>query len=174
MNNRSKILPMEKIVLFLLILSIGIDNVNAQSSNPQIVSSAGETFQGNSLQIDWTLGELAITTIQNSSQQITQGFHQPTFVIMSIDELSQKIGQIQVFPNPASDIIEVKANFDQSRNVMIQLVNLNGSLLWMTKNNGDQIDQVKDITNLPSGTYFLNFLIDGNKYSQTFKIQKIN
>jgi len=165
---------MKKIILFLLIMFIGIDNVIAQSSNPQIVASAGETFQGNFLQIDWSLGELAITTIQNSSQQLTQGFHQPNFAVTSIDELSQKIGQIQIFPNPASSIIEMNANFDQSRNVIIQLTNLNGRLLWMTKSNGDQIKQVRDITNLPSGTYFLKFLIDENEHSQTFKIQKIN
>lgn len=163
-----------KRTLFLLFTAIWICNVNAQSSSPEIVSSAGETYQGSSMQIDWTLGELAITTIQNSSQQITQGFHQPYYTITSVSELPQEIGEIKVYPNPTSDRIEMKLNFDQSRTVNIQLIDLSGKLIWTGEQIGSQIEEMKNIENLTSGTYFLNFLIDGNKYSQTFKIQKIN
>jgi len=49
---------------------------NEQRSSLDIVSSAGETFKNNTIQIDWTIGESFNTTIQNQSQQITQGFHQ--------------------------------------------------------------------------------------------------
>jgi len=146
---------------------------NAQGSNPEIVSSAGETFQGNNMQIDWTLGELAITTIQNSSQQVTQGFHQPNYTITSIDELPQKIGEIKVYPNPTSDRIEMKLNFDQNRNIKIQLKDFNGRLIWSTEINVSQIEHVENISNLPNGNYFLTFLIDNNKSFQTFKIQKL-
>lgn len=74
---------MEKIVIFILVLVLAM-NTYAQNSSPEIVSSAGATYKGNSMQIDWTLGELAITSIQNSSQQLTQGFHQPNYTITSV------------------------------------------------------------------------------------------
>ncbi len=163
-----------KRTFFLLLFAMWICNINAQSSNPEVVSSAGETYQGNSMQIDWTLGELAITSIQNSSQQITQGFHQTNYTITSVNELPQKIGKITVFPNPTSDKIEIQLNFAQAKDVKIQLVDLNGRLIWSTEQNGSQIEQIKDLTNLSNGSYFLNFLIEDSQYSQTFKIQKLN
>ena len=125
------------------------------------------------MQIDWTLGELAITTIQNSSQQVTQGFYQPNSIITSVNKLPQEVGQIRVYPNPTSDRIEMKINFDQIRDVKIQLIDINGTLIWTTEKRGSKIEKIQNITNLSSGNYFLNFLIDGNQYSQTFKVQKI-
>ncbi len=55
--------------------------LNAQSVSPEVIASAGESFQGTSMKIDWTLGEIAVTTIQNGERVITQGFHQPYFTI---------------------------------------------------------------------------------------------
>ena len=161
-------------ILLSLLIALWISNVDAQIASPEIVSSAGDTYQGNSMQIDWTLGELAITTIQNSSQKITQGFHQPNYTITSVNELQQEIGQIRVYPNPTSDRIEMELYFDQIRDVQIQLVDLNGRLIWVKEENGSQIEQIENIENLSNGTYFLYFLIDDKQYSQTFKIQKLN
>ena len=163
-----------KITLPLLLFALGIGNANAQSSSPEIISSAGNIFQGNSIQIDWTLGELAIATIQNSSQQITQGFHQPNYTITSVNELPVEIGQIQVYPNPATDLIKMSINFNERKNVKTQLFDLNGRLLWTIENSGTQIEQVKNIAGLSNGTYFLHFSIEGNANSQSFKIQKSN
>jgi len=115
---------------FLLFTLMWIGHVHAQSSNPEVLSSAGDTFQGDNVRIEWTLGELAITTIQNPPQQITQGFHQPVYTITSVDELPEGIGQISVFPNPTSDVIE------------------------------QNLSDRTDISKLPSGNYFLNFFIN--------------
>ncbi len=161
-----------KIPLTLLIITICFCKVNAQSTSPQVVSSAGETYKGNIIQLDWTLGEVAITTIQNSSNQITQGFHQPNYNITSVDNLSQKIGEILVYPNPTSDKIEMKLNLHQSQNVKIQLIDINGRLIWSRKQIGSQLESVEDISHLTNGNYFLNFMI--NKHSHTFRIQKFN
>lgn len=163
-----------KRVLLIVLCAICIGKLNAQSSSPEIVSSAGATFQGNAMQIDWTLGELAITNIQNSSQRVTQGFHQSSYTITSVRELPKEVGQIRVYPIPTSDWIEMELNFDQTRNIRIQLIDNNGRLLWNKEENGAQIKRAEKIKNLSSGTYFINFIIDAGQYSQTFKIQKLN
>ncbi|MEM6379187.1 MAG: T9SS type A sorting domain-containing protein [Bacteroidota bacterium] len=160
--------------LTLLVFIMWSITTHAQSSSPEVVSCAGETYQGTNVEISWTLGELAITTIQNSSHQITQGFHQPNYVITSIGELPNEIGEIKVFPNPVSDQIEMNLNFSQSRDVEVRLMDINGRIIWATKNSGSLIKQVKKVDHLSSGTYILHFLIDGNSYSQSFKIQKID
>jgi len=160
--------------LILLLFAIWFSNVNAQNSNSEIVSSAGETYQGNSMQIDWTLGELGITTIKDLTNQITQGFHQPNYTITSVNELPREIGDINIYPNPTPDRIEIKIDFEQYHNVKIQLIDLYGRLIWSKERNGNQLEQIMDATRLQNGNYLLKFLIDGNQYSQTFKIQKLN
>jgi hypothetical protein len=161
-----------KTIFYLLFLVIWTCNVSGQSLNPEIVSSAGETYQGSSMQIDWTLGELSIVTIQNASKQITQGFHQPIYTITSVNELPQELGEVNVYPNPTSGIIMIKINLDNTQNVRVQLIDFNGKLIWTKKENGSQIEWVESIKNLPNGTYFLNLMFNGNKHSQTFKILK--
>ena len=161
-----------KTIFYLLFLVIWTCNVSGQSLNPEIVSSAGETYQGSSMQIDWTLGELSIVTIQNASKQITQGFHQPIYTITSVNELPQELGEVNVYPNPTSGIIMIKINLDNTQNVRVQLIDFNGKLIWTKKENGSQIEWDESIKNLPNGTYFLNLMFNGNKHSQTFKILK--
>ena len=158
--------------IFLFVL--WINNVNSQRSYLEIVSSAGEIYKTNSMQIDWTIGELAITTMQNTTQQITQGFHQANYIITNVNDLPKEIGHIQVYPNPTSDRIEMELNFDKTRNVKIHLIDPTGRLIWVKQENGIKIKKVENIANLSDGTYFLNFLIDNRQYLQTYKIQKLN
>jgi hypothetical protein len=150
-----------------------MNSAYSQSTSPQIVSTAGETFQGTSIQIDWTLGELAITTMQSSSFQITQGFHQPNYILTSLDELPEAIGQIKIYPNPTSDLLEMNLIFDQKRNVQIQIFDIQGKQILEKHNEGQQISESISLVELPSGNYFIKVKIDGNKFSQTFKVQKI-
>jgi len=68
---------MIKNYIFILLVLVCF-SAYSQSSNPEIHSSAGESFQTNNVRIDWTLGEIAVSTISNSNIRVTQGFHQPT------------------------------------------------------------------------------------------------
>lgn len=165
-----------RIMLSLLFLIIWKFNINAQSISisPEVISSAGATFQENFIQIDWTLGELAVTTIQGISSQITQGFHQTNSTVTSIDEFPQELGDILVYPNPTSERIEMKFNFDQIRKVKIQMLDINGRVLWTMERKGSQIEELAEINGLSNGNYFLNFIIDENKYSKTIIIQKLD
>ncbi|MCG8327699.1 MAG: T9SS type A sorting domain-containing protein [Chitinophagales bacterium] len=158
----------------LLFTAIWIYNLNAQNISPVVVSSAGESYQGNLMQIDWTLGELAITSIQNSSRQITQGFHQPNYIITNIKGLPENIGYIHIYPNPTSDELQIKLDLEQQSNIEVQLISINGISLWTKKIIDNQIEENINIGDLPSTTYFLRFVIDESNNYQIFKIQKIN
>ena len=160
--------------LILLLGAMWMYNANAQRLSPEIVSSAGETYQGVSMQIDWTLGELAITTIQNPTRQVTQGFHQPGYTITSIHEWPEEIGEIKVYPNPTSGRLTINLAFDRSRDIQIKLFDLHGRLNWTKDYRGEQISESISLSQLSSGSYFLNFSIDDNEFFQTFKIEKLD
>lgn len=164
---------MKKILSFVLVL-FSFTQFQAQNLDTKVIASSGESFEGNSMQIDWTLGEVAITTIGNSSGQITQGFHQPSYTFTNINELPSDLGKIKVYPNPSSDRIEMELDFDVNRTVKIQLMDMNRRLILEKKANGNHISEVFNIATLPPANYLINFIIDSNQYLQTTKIQKFN
>jgi len=159
---------------FILLLTLTwLQMSYSQDISPQIVSTAGTTFQGNAMQLDWTLGELMIETSSNSTNLLSQGFHQTYYLISSIDKLSSEIGEINVFPNPTQDWMNVSLSFDEARNVEMFLYDPNGRLIFSKQEKGSAFTLNTSIKELPAGTYFLSFIIDNNRFKQSFKIQKI-
>jgi hypothetical protein len=51
--------------------------ISAQSVSPQVVSSAGDYFEGTNASLSWTLGEIATETFNSENVILTQGFQQP-------------------------------------------------------------------------------------------------
>lgn len=172
-HSRTKTNIMKKIILVFFILLWWSGGLFAQKINPQVISSAGSRYQTNTMSIDWTLGELSITTIQGTSNIISQGFHQSRYIVTATDELSKDLRNISVYPNPTSDLIQMDISFDVVRSVHVYLKDVNGKQIWNNKYYGQQITESTSLSNLPNGMYFLSFIIDGNKSTQTFKIQKI-
>jgi len=165
---------MKKVIFpFVIFILIAVE-ISAQKIYPQILSSSGSSYQTNTMTIDWTLGELSITTITGPSSMITQGFHQPKYIITAVDVLSETAGKILVYPNPTSDEVNMKMTFDKTLSVRVRLVDSEGRLLWYEKYTGQNMIERAFFGNLPNGNYFLNFTTDGNISKQTFKIQKIN
>ncbi|MBZ0207360.1 MAG: hypothetical protein K8H89_13645, partial [Flavobacteriales bacterium] len=51
--------------------------LNAQSISPSVIGSAGSSGTVGGTTVSWTVGETAVTTLDNGSNILTQGFHQP-------------------------------------------------------------------------------------------------
>jgi hypothetical protein len=148
--------------------------IYAQKMSPQVISSAGSQHVLNSISIEWTLGEVAITTLQGSNTIITQGFHQPRYIVTNISETPSKAALISVYPNPVSNLLKMDLIFDHEKNIYVRLMDSNGKLIWNKEYTGQQITESLSLKNYPSGNYILNFSIEGEQSKQTFKIQKIN
>ena len=82
-----------------------------QSISNEVISSAGETQSNAAVSIDFSVGEPAIETISNSSNTLTQGFHQTQFLYISLTEISEPINVIS-YPNPVVNelIVEIPNN----------------------------------------------------------------
>ena len=55
----------------------------AQSVSPEVVSSAGDYYEGSNGSLSWTLGEIATETYSNGTNILTQGFQQPITVTLA-------------------------------------------------------------------------------------------
>lgn len=78
---------------------------------------------------------------------------------------------LNVFPNPAQDEVNVSFNLDRSRVVRVNLINSIGQIL-RTQNLGErsQGQERISLTQLPAGTYWLMFEVDGIKVAKPLKV----
>jgi hypothetical protein len=53
-----------------------VSSASSQSISPSVIGAAGGSGSAGGVTIDWTVGELAVTTLNNGSNILTQGFHQ--------------------------------------------------------------------------------------------------
>ena len=158
-----------KRLFFTVILGIAFFGAIGQTVGPELVSSAGESFNNTSYQLDWSIGECVTATYSNGSYLITQGFHQNSYVITAVEDLAKDIN-ITVYPNPTSDFISLRFSTTEIlRNVKLTVTDISGKLLQQSKVTSDQ--EQLNFSNYAKGVYFLNVKRE-NHLIKSFKIIK--
>jgi hypothetical protein len=98
-----------KILLFFLSV-IASCSIRAQIITAGTISSFAGSVNNSTISINYSVGEVAIKTISNSSVSLTQGFLQPKLVITTgIVEVSDN-DDVLVYPNPSVDYVFIKSN----------------------------------------------------------------
>ena len=88
-----------------LLYLITATTIFAQQLTPTVVSSGGESFTGNNLLLDFTIGEITTETLAANGSSLTQGFLQGPDSNTGIEETVVDQKEIVVYPNPATDRI---------------------------------------------------------------------
>jgi len=145
-----------KLIIFFLGFSLG---VNAQEQH--VESSSGGQYFFSTGSMVWTVGEVVINTIQSPDNHITQGFNQSRIEFVGIEEHSLKV-DINVFPNPTTDFININA----SKKTKLSIYDMSQKLI--SQKALQKKDKV-DLSDLSSGTYILVFT-KNNKTIKTIKI----
>jgi hypothetical protein len=79
------------------------------------------------------------------------------------------LSQISVYPNPAKSVTTISYELKETKNVAIQLIDLNGKVI---KNFIDELEnlgkhsRLLDLQNVPTELYFVRLLIDNEKVAQ--------
>jgi hypothetical protein len=144
-----------------------------QNISPEVISSSGGREVGTNMVIDWVLGEVATTTITGSNNTITQGFHQPYYIITRIEKVASIELDVNVFPNPTTKFITVATSLPANTDAELLLLNMEGKELKRIQLRSENENILLDLSNYPAGNYFLNIISPSNKTQQTYKIQKI-
>ncbi len=144
----------------------------SQSISPEVIASAGDSFQSNTVQLDWTIGELAIHSLSNTDQSLTEGFHQPYFTLTPISELPLALGQLALFPNPTADLLALEMTFEQEQHIELQLFDRQGKLVWTAQYTGRVLREQISLKEFANGAYFLSLQVAGSAERYTYKIQK--
>jgi hypothetical protein len=152
-----------KYILFCtLFLSLVISNtISAQ----QVVNTTGTTIKNATHIFEYSIGEIAITTLTGPANTITQGLLQPNLKIINPD--CAIINQpFQYFPSPTYDKLRLvgQNNWIDA----YQVFAADGKLMRYSKFYNNEID----LSNLAAGVYFVRMLPGCDNNYKTLKIFK--
>ncbi len=160
---------MKKIIL-IVIMTLGFNIAYSQSIELSVISTSGEYFQGTNATLSWTLGEPVIETYSNGNAILTQGFQQSNYIINSINNLTADAFQINIYPNPSTDFINI--DFSQKPTCLyIEMFDLLGKQIL--KKELVNLNEYIDLTNLAASEYFLKITTKEGKIIKTCKIIKV-
>jgi hypothetical protein len=160
-------------VLILLILFSRTNCFSQQLSHQVLVPAAGLATAG-VLNYSQTIGETAVEIFSNAGFVLTQGFQQPG--IKYTTDIPPEGTGVDVYPNPATDFINVKLYGDEARKFRIEVINITGMVV-----NSMAIDfmdkyyyiQQIDVTSLKYGFYFVRVTSDDGTIKRVFKVEKM-
>lgn len=125
-------------LMFALILTSKCSS--AQWLERQVFATAGQSAG------EFTIGEVFTLTLE-ADAKLTQGFHQPTFTSVGVEENDAL--EFMVWPNPASDMLQVQSN---GKNYQWFILDAVGKIVL----EGHATDgQALDLSQLARGSYFL-------------------
>lgn len=135
---------------------------------PEYSGCGGDYLQQGGYTLSFTLGEFASETYSNN-EHLTQGFQQPHFLIMSIDEESLESGlRLFPYPNPTTNEIRIQMSAEAEKHAwLVKLYDTHGRLLY---DEPFQVGSSINLANHSAGTYFLHLFSE--KIERTFKVLK--
>jgi hypothetical protein len=160
-------------VLILLLLFYTTNVFSQQLSHQVLVPASGLATSG-VINYSQSIGETAVEVINGSGFILTQGFQQPGMKNLA-DPAPAGTG-VAVYPNPATDFINVKLFGSEARKFRIEIINIAGTIVRSTTldfiTNYNIVQQI-DITDLTFGFYFVRVASDDAKINRVFKIEKM-
>ncbi len=152
-------------LLLMLVLGLFSFSAHAQLVSPAVTDSHSYSYSQNGVFIDMSIGELAVVTLEGSSQIITQGFLQPIKMEHPCD-----IPDLVYYPNPVVDIITIKATECDVYVKYVEAYDLFGKSVLVT----DAYENTIDLTPIGVGVYMLRIFADNSQLLGTIKIIKIS
>jgi hypothetical protein len=165
---------MKKIIVISICLFAFI-SARTQSLSPEVISSAGDYYVSSNVTLSWTLGEPVIETFSSTGNILTQGFQQPTYSVTAIDDKPGSDGestQINVYPNPATDLLNVDLISAPKDGLLIQMYDLNGKVIIDKQVQSTPAQKQLDVSRIARGNYILRFVSTNGKLLKTFKVVK--
>ncbi len=143
--------------------------LNQSAFSQELISSSGNEFKNEQLQLSWSLGETIVDTYEGTSLQLTQGFHQSNLKVTAIEIVPGIDFSLSAYPNPVVDYLTLKTDHDQVNKLQYLLYDSRGRLLM-------QADVLNEETEIPMhsyvhASYYLKVL-KNNTPVKTFKIVK--
>lgn len=164
------------ILFFLLLISTSF--LSAQSITPYALNNGG----GYSTSMEWNIGEsVSIANFIASGYSLNTGGLQPmTTIVTFINEYGPAVfgTQITIGPNPTSNLLHIKARFNEIGNLSFQLIDSKSSIIHTQEVGMIYSSYEIDILmkKYPSGVFYIKIIfksIAGNLKTGVYKVIKL-
>lgn len=129
-----------------------------QTLERQVVASAGISVTS-PLQIDYTIGEIAVTSTNVNSIVLTQGFQQPYFVVIPGNNV---FPYLIIYPNPTRGNAMARFILPAPASLTVSMYNIAGQLIAKENVNyaGGEMQYIIKSGRFVAGSYFIQFAMD--------------
>lgn len=135
----------------------------------QVFSISGTSVKAESFSLDWTLGEVAVTSHNSPFGSLTEGFQQAFIKIESPSISIKNVSDILIMPNPATSFVTVKFLQEPKELIKWELFDITGKSLQTNIFDLSSFHEI-DLSNVSDGIYVLK--ISGANTIQTHRIIK--
>jgi hypothetical protein len=146
----------------------------AQSIAPQSVNSSGTKMSQANGSLSFTVGELLVLSQTDiDGNLLGSGFSTgATLTTASIQESDSTVLDVSVFPNPTSDLVNIRINHSKLEQVVVSIVDLKGKVVYNGKYAGISNTIRINTTDYALGTYVLSLKNNANQIYGIYKIIK--
>ena len=165
-------------VLLILLLLGATVQTNAQSIGPSTLNATGGTTIIGANEFEWSVGEMTmVSTFTGTGIVVTQGVLQPHDASPSSVINNSLAEHLQVFPNPATSVVNVQYASAAQGTLSYQLMDLSGKVIetGITDVKQGTTTERISVSSLPSATYLLEVIVNKTgaaAESASYKIQK--
>ncbi|HJW27899.1 MAG TPA: T9SS type A sorting domain-containing protein, partial [Saprospiraceae bacterium] len=156
---------MMRATFLFIVLSAGWSAIlSAQNLSPTVLAPAGSAERNDQLQLEWTLGEIAVDASAIQNHLFTEGFHQPYLTVEPAtasttapdpEEQAKWMANVTVAPNPVNSTLTVQFKELPQGSYQLSLTSPEGKLLLNeTMSAGEQHEEL-NLARFESGMYYL-------------------
>jgi hypothetical protein len=157
---------MKRMFIFLGIL-LSLIPISSQTLSPEVVATSGNSFSLPNAQIDFTLGEVAISALSGGSNSLTQGFHQPEIHFFAVDKNDNEF-TFSLYPNPTEQFVTVVSNSEKE--MQVHIYDAGGQAIEVSHVFTKTI--TLDMQAMASGNYIMVITDNSGKIFNSYKIIK--
>ena len=164
--------------LFFLFSLLTVNKLYSQTITPHALNNGG----GYSSSMEWSIGEsVSIANFIASGNSLNTGVLQPmTSIVTAINEYGPAVfgTQITIGPNPTTNLLHIKARFNQAGNLSFQLIDAKSTIVFTQEAGTIFSSYEKDILmeKYPSGIFYMKVYFkpsNGNAKTGIYKIIKL-
>jgi Protein of unknown function (DUF3244). len=156
---------------YIFILATSLFVLNASLQAQQVIASAGGYNTATGISLSWTLGETIIPSYGPTNGLIlTHGF-QSVLRTVKVEENIETPVKVTVFPNPASDYLNISFAEPLDAEVNLMLIDSEGKLFKNQVIDATTSEIQISFQELPTGVYLLR--LTKGKLSNVYKIIKL-
>ena len=146
-----------------------------QSLSPTVIATAGDYFDNGNVSISFTVGEVAVTTLEAGDVILTQGFQQPFELDVTAVNDQEISWSVKTYPNPVKDQLHIKFTLEKTDDFTVVVMDLTGKKVLIKKYNQVNTGEVKDLSfeNYAPGIYLISVTSKDKSVRKIYKVQKV-